>query len=296
LHITTFAGSNALGSFRAEQPLPQLQAVGPKVTGIEARHLHLVATAQALDGAQQEKLAALLTYGEPYMGGQEGEVFIVTPRMGTISPWASKATDIARNCGLQVARIERVTEYRVVLKGGLLGGKAQLTPDQRAQVAALLHDRMTESVVATCDEARQLFTALQAEPMAHVDVIGEGRAALMAANTAWGLALAEDEIDYLVDAFTGLKRNPTDVELMMFAQANSEHCRQDLQRAVHDRRRGAGENPVRHDPSHRGHVAPAHRRRLCRQRLRHGRCAGRRILGKIGLWHRWNKREQLSKT
>ncbi|MBN9331255.1 MAG: phosphoribosylformylglycinamidine synthase [Comamonas sp. SCN 67-35] len=225
LHITTFAGSNALGSFRAEQLLPQLQAVGPKVTGIEARHLHLVATAQALDGAQQEKLAALLTYGEPYMGGQEGEVFIVTPRMGTISPWASKATDIARNCGLQVARIERVTEYRVVLKGGLLGGKAQLTPDQRAQVAALLHDRMTESVVATCDEARQLFTALQAEPMAHVDVIGEGRAALMAANTAWGLALAEDEIDYLVDAFTGLKRNPTDVELMMFAQANSEHCR-----------------------------------------------------------------------
>ncbi|MBZ0224476.1 MAG: phosphoribosylformylglycinamidine synthase, partial [Comamonas sp.] len=225
LHITTFAGSNALGSFRAEQLLPQLQAVGPKVTGIEARHLHLVATAQALDGAQQEKLAALLTYGEPYTGGQEGEVFIVTPRMGTISPWASKATDIARNCGLQVARIERVTEYRVVLKGGLLGGKAQLTSDQRAQVAALLHDRMTESVVATCDEARQLFTALQAEPMAHVDVIGEGRAALMAANTAWGLALAEDEIDYLVDAFTGLKRNPTDVELMMFAQANSEHCR-----------------------------------------------------------------------
>ena len=225
LHLTLFAGSNALGSFRAQQLVPQLQAICAKVTGMAARHLHLVATAAPLDGATHEKLAALLTYGEPYTGGDEGEVLIVTPRMGTISPWASKATDIARNCGLQVARIERVTEYRITLKGGLLGGKALLTPEQRAQMAALLHDRMTESVVATREQAEQLFTELQAEPMAHVDVLARGRAALVQANADWGLALAEDEIDYLVQAFTQLQRNPTDVELMMFAQANSEHCR-----------------------------------------------------------------------
>ena len=226
LHITLLAGSNALGSFRAAQLLPLLQAIHPKVTGLHARHLHLVATREALDAARHDRLAALLAYGEPYTAAdEEGAVLIVTPRIGTISPWASKATDIARNCGLQVQRIERVTEYRVALKGGLLGGKTGLSPEQRAQIAALLHDRMTESVVATREEAGRLFTELQAEPMASVDVLGQGRAALEAADTAWGLALAEDEIDYLVDAFTRLGRNPTDVELMMFAQANSEHCR-----------------------------------------------------------------------
>ncbi|QXL83205.1 phosphoribosylformylglycinamidine synthase [Comamonas sp. NLF-1-9] len=227
LHLTLFAGGNAIGSFRAQQLLASLQSVHPRVAGVQARHLHLVATAAPLDAATHERLAALLTYGEPFTGEDvgAGETVIVTPRLGTISPWASKASDIARNCGLQVERIERVTEYRLALKSGLLGGKSALTGEQRAQIAALLHDRMTESVVATRGEAERLFTELQAEPMARVDVLAQGRAALAAANTAWGLALADDEIDYLVAAFTQLARNPTDVELMMFAQANSEHCR-----------------------------------------------------------------------
>ncbi len=225
LHITLFAGSNALGSFRAAQLLPQLRAIHPRIGAMGARYLHLVATAQGLQAAERERLAALLTYGEAHEGEEGGERLIVAPRMGTISPWASKATDIARNCGLAVQRIERVTEYRLVLKGGPLGGKTELTPGQRAQIAALLHDRMTESVFATRGEAEQLFTRLEAEPMAQVDVLAKGRAALVQANTAWGLALADDEIDYLVEAFTELRRNPTDVELMMFAQANSEHCR-----------------------------------------------------------------------
>ncbi|WKL16515.1 phosphoribosylformylglycinamidine synthase [Comamonas testosteroni] len=225
LHLTQFEGGNALSSFRAQQLLTDLVAIHPKITGVSARFVHLVATEGAVAPALQERLSALLTYGDPYTGSAEGLAFIVTPRLGTISPWASKATDIARNCGLNVFRVERMTEYRVDMKSGLLGGKPELSTEQTAQVAALLHDRMTESVFATRAEAEQLFNTLAAQPMEFVDVLGGGRAALETANKQWGLALAEDEIEYLVNAFSDLKRNPTDVELMMFAQANSEHCR-----------------------------------------------------------------------
>ncbi len=225
LHLTQFEGGNALSSFRAQQLLTDLVAIHPKIIGVSARFVHLVATEGAPVPALQERLAALLTYGDPFDGGSEGAAFVVTPRMGTISPWASKATDIARNCGLEVFRVERITEYRVALKTGLLGGKTELSAEQTAQIAGLLHDRMTESVFASRAEAEKLFSALQAQPMEFVDVLGGGQAALEKANKQWGLALAEDEIEYLENAFKGLKRNPTDVELMMFAQANSEHCR-----------------------------------------------------------------------
>ncbi|MDL5038027.1 phosphoribosylformylglycinamidine synthase [Comamonas sp. Y6] len=225
LHLTQFEGGNALSSFRAQQLLTDLVAIHPKITGVSARFVHLVATESTPVPALQERLSALLTYGDPYEGAAEGLAFVITPRLGTISPWASKATDIARNCGLDVFRVERITEYRVALKSGLLGGQPELSAEQTAQIAALLHDRMTESVFATRAEAEQLFSTLQAAPMEFVDVLGGGRAALETANKQWGLALADDEIEYLVNAFNGLQRNPTDVELMMFAQANSEHCR-----------------------------------------------------------------------
>ena len=227
--MTTLAGGNALSTFRAQQLQPALEAIHPRISGIAARFVHLVATDAAPTPPELERLAALLTYGDPYAGPGDGTVLIVTPRLGTLSPWASKATDIARNCGLAIRRVERTTEYRISLKAGLLGKAPELTAEQLGQVAALLHDRMTESVVADRAAAAALFTELQPAPMEHVDVLTggpeQGRKALEAANTRFGLALAEDEIDYLVAAFTGLARNPTDVELMMFAQANSEHCR-----------------------------------------------------------------------
>jgi len=169
-------------------------------------------------------LQALLRYGPAYDGPTDGVLIVVTPRLGTVSPWASKATDIAHNCGLALRRVERIVEYRVTLKAGLLGTPT-LTQAQLAQIGALLHDRMTESVLFDRAGACGLFTELQAASLAHVDVLHGGKAALQAANTEFGLALAADEIDYLVQAFTQLQRNPTDVELMMFAQANSEHCR-----------------------------------------------------------------------
>jgi phosphoribosylformylglycinamidine synthase len=233
LHLTTFEGEahgiSALSDFRVQQLLPRLQLIHDKITGISARFVHLAASDAPPSDALKSQLAALLTYGEPCAqpadGADDGGLFIVSPRFGTVSPWASKATDIAHNCGLSVKRIERITEYRVTLKSGFFS-KAALNDAQREQVAALLHDRMTESVVADrAQAAAGLFTELQGAPLQTIDVLAGGKAALERANSEFGLALAADEIDYLVNAFTQLQRNPTDVELMMFAQANSEHCR-----------------------------------------------------------------------
>ncbi len=224
LHITQFEGGSALSSFRIQQLLPRLQAVHDKISGVAARFVHLVTSDMTPAPALKGQLAALLSYGEPYAGPFDGTLIVVTPRFGTVSPWASKATDIAHNCDLAVRRVERVLEYRISLKPGLLG-KPALSDAQQAQLGALLHDRMTESVMFDRASALGLFAELQPAPMAHVDVLTGGSAALQAANTEFGLALAADEIDYLVQAFTRLQRNPTDVELMMFAQANSEHCR-----------------------------------------------------------------------
>jgi phosphoribosylformylglycinamidine synthase len=224
LHITEFEGGNALGEFRVQQLLPRLAAVSDRITGLGARFVHLVATQQPPSAAERERLAALLTYGEPPAGPAEGALIVVTPRLGTISPWASKATDIAHNCGIDLKRVERITEYRVTLKSGLLS-RGELSAQQLQDVAALLHDRMTESVLFSREQAAGLFTELQPAPMQQVQLLAGGRDALEVANTQFGLALADDEIDYLVQAFRDLGRNPTDVELMMFAQANSEHCR-----------------------------------------------------------------------
>jgi len=224
-HLTHFEGGNALSDFRAQALLPRLQAVQPRITGVAARHVHWVCSDAELARAEFDKLAALLRYGEPYTGAVDGPLIVVAPRLGTVSPWASKATDIAHNCGLGVRRVERVTEFRLALKSGLLGGAKPLATAELQACAALLHDRMTESVLTAREEAVHLFDAQPAVPMQHVDVLGHGRDALVQANAEFGLALSTDEIDYLVEAFTALRRNPTDVELMMFAQANSEHCR-----------------------------------------------------------------------
>ena len=220
-----FPGSDALGAFRARQLLAALQALHPRIIGLAARFVHVVHADAPLAPSVLQQLAALLEYGEPYAGPDSGELVVVTPRLGTVSPWASKATDIAHNCGLAVHRIERITEYRVTLKSGLLGKMPVLDASQRTAVAALLHDRMTESVVFGREDAAQLFASVPAAPLERVDVLRGGIAALQQANASFGLALADDEMDYLVDAFRRLQRNPTDVELMMFAQANSEHCR-----------------------------------------------------------------------
>ncbi len=222
-HSTLIEGSSALSPFRAQQLLTRLQARNPTVSGAQSHPVFLVDWTQAPSAEQQSTLSGLLRVGQVQpVSPPSGQVFCwVTPRLGTLSPWASKATDIARNCGLPIRRIERAHALTLSFQGA---SPVAQSP-QWLDLASCLHDRMTESVLADRDALWQLFQAQEAQPMARVDVLGRGRAALELANTEWGLALAEDEIDYLVQAFTQLGRNPTDVELMMFAQANSEHCR-----------------------------------------------------------------------
>ena len=222
----SLAGPSALSAFRAQRLLPRLQALEPAIVSVAARHIHYVHVHGPLD-AVRGGLDALLDYGDPFSANIGGtEVFDVVPRLGTISPWASKATDIARNCGLAgVARIERGSRYFVSLKPGLLGGTRRLSEDARQRIAALLHDRMTETVLPEGAEPALLFRALEGKALRTVAIGSGGREALAAANRDMGLALSDDEIDYLLDAYRDLERDPTDVELMMFAQANSEHCR-----------------------------------------------------------------------
>ncbi len=222
LVLTTVPGGAALSSFRAAGVLARLRVVAPQVTAVDARHVHWVASDEPLEDDTAATVSRLLTYGEPATGKEpEGEhtaLVVVAPRLGTLSPWASKATDIAHSCGVGVRRVERVTEYRIT-------ADAPLTDAQWAACADLLHDRMTESALPSREAAARLFDERDPDPMVHVDVLDRGRQAIEEADRDFGLALSDDEVDYLVDAFTGLRRNPTDVELMMFAQANSEHCR-----------------------------------------------------------------------
>ena len=226
LTLTAFEGGRALCEFRARALLQLLQSVEPSVEAVSARHVHWVASEGALPAESHAKMAALLDYGDPAEPAvADATTICVMPRAGTVSPWASKATDIAHNCGLHIRRVERVTEYQIRRKKGRWSASSPFSDDQRHQMAMCLHDRMTESVAFDREAARALFEDHRGVPMAHVDVLGQGRGALEQANAQFGLALSDDEIDYLEQAFARLQRNPTDVELMMFAQANSEHCR-----------------------------------------------------------------------
>ena len=218
--VLPLRGVTALSDFRVEKLFQKAAALGLPEVKLSSEFWYFVGSEKALDAATVEKLQALLAAQsvEQTPKAREGlHLFLVTPRLGTISPWASKATNIAENCGLEgIERIER--GMAVWLEGALTDG-------QKQQWAALLHDRMTESVLTDIDAAAQLFHHIQSETFSSVDVLGGGKEALVKANTEMGLALSADEIDYLVENYQVLNRNPSDVELMMFAQANSEHCR-----------------------------------------------------------------------
>jgi phosphoribosylformylglycinamidine synthase len=223
--VYTFSGATALSDFRIARLLPRLQEVDSRVSAVSARYRHFVKTRSPLVESQQRILEALLTYGDPGQDGP-GEQFLVIPRLGTISPWASKATDIAHNCGLEtIERIERGVVYFIEMRSRILGRSQKPESAVREELARLLFDRMVETVVGPEFEADQMFENVAGRPLETVDLIGQGKPALEQVNRSWGLALSADEIDYLAEAFAKTGRNPTDVELMMFAQANSEHCR-----------------------------------------------------------------------
>lgn len=218
--VLPLRGVTALSDFRVEKLFQKAAALGLPEVKLSSEFWYFVGSEKALDAATVEKLQALLaaqSVKETPKAREGLHLFLVTPRLGTISPWASKATNIAENCGLEgIERIER--GMAVWLEGALTDG-------QKQQWAALLHDRMTESVLPDFQTASKLFHRLESEAFSTVDVLGGGKEALVKANTEMGLALSADEIDYLVENYQALQRNPSDVELMMFAQANSEHCR-----------------------------------------------------------------------
>jgi phosphoribosylformylglycinamidine synthase len=214
--MLTLRGSQALSPFRQNKLLKTLQAIDASITNVQAQFVHFIDSKSALPRDVEKQLNQLLTYGENQADLTKGELFLVVPRVGTISPWSSKATDIVANSGLSaINRVERGIAYYVTSS----------EPVQRKLIGALLHDRMTESVLTDFDEAAALFSAVEPRSVIEIDVIKGGKNALVTANTELGLAIAPDEIDYLYDAYVELNRNPTDMELMMFAQVNSEHCR-----------------------------------------------------------------------
>ncbi|MEK6662542.1 MAG: phosphoribosylformylglycinamidine synthase [Pseudomonadota bacterium] len=215
-------GRNALSAFRHEKLKQALAHALPAIQAVHAEFWHFVALRRTLSADERETLEQILTYGpHTEQGDKRGHLVLVTPRIGTISPWSTKATNIAQQCGLDaVVRIERGVAWYF-----RKAGWAPLTREENHAVYPLIHDRMTETVLNDMEGVSKLFDQHQPLPLTSVDVIGGGREALVAANRELGLALSPDEIDYLVENFTRLGRNPADVELMMFAQANSEHCR-----------------------------------------------------------------------
>ncbi len=206
-------GAAAFSATRLARIAESARQAAPGLKALDAEHWYFVEPDGELDTAELGRLKDLLGVPAKLPAAPAGSLLLVTPRLGTISPWSSKATDIAKNCGFaRLRRIERGIAFHAV------GG-------DRDVLATRLHDRMTESVLGSVVAAEGLFRHVAPQPLTTIDILAGGRAALVVANGELGLALSEDEIDYLLDNFRKMGRNPTDVELMMFAQANSEHCR-----------------------------------------------------------------------
>ncbi|HEX6321379.1 MAG TPA: phosphoribosylformylglycinamidine synthase, partial [Burkholderiales bacterium] len=206
-HLLQLRGPRALSEFRLAKLLASLQKLDPGLRSVAAEYRYFVQAGREPSAAERRLLERLLDDGTSMLPATQGEALLVVPRLGTISPWSSKASDIARNCGLaSVIRIER--------------GKVFYLAGATRDVGALLHDRMTETVLRSFDEAARLFDRVEPRPLETIPVerIGE-------ANRRLGLALSDDEIEYLESAYRRMGRDPTDAELTMFAQANSEHCR-----------------------------------------------------------------------
>jgi len=225
-------GSPALSQFRLDKLYATLKVNAPSVRHIHAEFMHFAFSKKSLSDAHANMLTQILTYGTSSNYALETnihaeseysqtELLLVIPRIGTISPWASRATDIAKNCGLlEVLRIERGVAYYVTTHNG-----QTLNETEKAALKAAIHDRMTETVANDLKDAEKLYHHSDPKPLNRIDILQGGKAALEAANNEMGLALSPDEVDYLLENYLKISSNPTDVELMMFAQANSEHCR-----------------------------------------------------------------------
>lgn len=223
MHI--LRGKTALSEFRINKLLSALQQKIPDVKQVEGQFIHFIHSRNKLETNEITQLNTILLGSDEedlhHKNKSEAAFILVTPRPGTISPWSSKATDILNNCGMNnILRVERGIGWRIFASDGLNIGDTDID-----LIKPLLHDRMTESLMSDVNQANILFQISDAPPLETIDILASGKEALEQANNEMGLALSPLEIDYLLNNFKALDRNPTDVELMMFAQANSEHCR-----------------------------------------------------------------------
>src|SRR5689334_8194293 len=228
--LLRFRGGNALSPFRLEKLVRSLVMEAPQVSHICAEHWYFCEASRMPDQRENASLESLLDPSaeeRPESEGENpastGELLLVLPRPGTISPWSTKASDIVHHCGLPIVeRLERGTAFYIQTKDEPF---AELPSSAKEAVLAQIHDRMTEAVFTSFDDAERLFRHFAPAPLKTVDILSGGLLALQKANEEMGLALSPEEISYFADYFIRIGRNPTDVELMMFAQANSEHCR-----------------------------------------------------------------------
>ncbi len=219
--MQVISGSQVFSAFRHAKLLNQLKKCAPEISGLHATYYHFVELEKPLSELQTQRLHSLLEYSEsPQINSAQTNELWVIPRIGTISPWSSKATEIIQRCGLDVIlRVERGICYQIECKSGY-----QLKLDNYPQLTNLLHDRMTQSVVNKND-LDQIYQHSKPAPLVEIPVVTEGIKALLQINNSLGLGLSQQEIDYLLESYLSLGRNPTDAELVMFAQVNSEHCR-----------------------------------------------------------------------
>ncbi len=215
------SGSRVFSPFSHARLLDQLKSCQSTITDFHASYYHFIDFEQTLDALQANRLQLLLQYGEqsPIHSNQANEVWVI-PRIGTISPWSSKATEIIQRCGLNaIRRVERGICYHIECVGG-----QTLDLQQESEMTSLLYDRMTQSLVSQND-LDQAFHYSKPAPLVVIPVLTKGLDALLQVNQKLGLGLSQQEIEYLLESYLALDRNPTDAELVMFAQVNSEHCR-----------------------------------------------------------------------
>ena len=211
-------GGSAVSRFRISKLCDQVRESLPSLKGLSARYLHVALTKNHLSTQKRDTLDRLLDYGVSANTTTTGLEIMVFPRTGTISPWSTKATDIVHRCGLsEIVRLERGVLWSIRGELEISAVKRHLIP--------LLYDKMTESIISNRENIQKLFDASEPGKLTKIEVLRGGQDALIEANEKMGFALSRDEIDYLVDQYRDLGRDPTDAELMMFAQVNSEHCR-----------------------------------------------------------------------
>ena len=215
--ISFHSGTQALRNFKVRDLNEKINSEFTNINLLSSEYIHFIETNNKLSNKNQLTLDKLLNYSPALDTSNSLQKIIVIPRIGTISPWSSKATDIFKLCSLhEIRRIERGIIYHFSRK---------IKTEELEAILSYVMDRMTESHLKDISDSSLLFDKLKPNSYSSIDILKEGKSAIIKANIELGLALSDGEIDYLYDSFNKLKRNPRDIELMMFAQANSEHCR-----------------------------------------------------------------------